>query len=46
MNQPQPPEARPIDAAARSRRNRLVALVLAVIAVACYLGIGLRWHLK
>jgi preprotein translocase subunit SecF len=32
------------DRAAQSRRNRLLALVLAVIAVIFYVGIGLRWH--
>ncbi len=33
-----------VDAATRSRRNRMVALILAVIAVALYVGIGMRWN--
>ncbi len=44
MNQPNPKDPR-FDPAVRTRRNRLVALVLVVIAIAAYVGIGLRWHL-
>jgi hypothetical protein len=40
MNQPNAP----IDRATRARRNRLVALALAVVAVILYIGIGLRWN--
>ncbi len=47
MNQPAPPVAPPVapkvDLAARSRRNRILALILAVVAVIFYVGIGMRW---
>ncbi len=34
------------DPAARTRRNRTVALVLAVVALLFYVGIGLRWGFR
>ncbi|HEY1720237.1 MAG TPA: hypothetical protein VGG27_03255 [Magnetospirillaceae bacterium] len=50
MNQPNPTTpnlADPrFDPAVRRRRNRKVAVILAIIAVAFYVGIGLRWHLN
>lgn len=43
-NPPLDPQAAPrFDRAARTRRNRLVALALAVVAVLLYVGIGMRW---
>lgn len=37
-----PPDPR-YDPASRARRNRIVAIILAIIAVAGYLGIQARW---
>ncbi len=39
MNRPDPR----FDPAVRARRNRIVALILAVIALAGYFGIQARW---
>lgn len=40
MSEPVPPNA---DPAGRARRNRRVALLLAVVALLFYVGIALRW---
>ena len=43
MSEVPPPPSPMNDPAARKRRNRLLALVLGVVAVLFYVGISVRW---